>query len=157
MKCTFGGYKEIEDALNARLPEKALANNLEPAVINIEGMLKKAAVVDMGRFRSSITHKVSEHEAWAGTSLKYAPFVELDCRPHWPPWGPGSELARWAHRHHIPVFLVARAISKRGTKAKHMEGASKVPGGPFEYVVENLDLSDLEDGIANDIEGGWGK
>lgn len=36
-------------------------------------------------------------------------------RPHWPPWGPGSKLAEWAGRKGIPVFLVARAISRRGT------------------------------------------
>lgn len=36
-------------------------------------------------------------------------------RPHWPPWGPGSKLAEWAARKGIPVFLVARAISRRGT------------------------------------------
>jgi len=33
--------------------------------------------------------------------------------PHWPPI---SALQGWADRHGIPVFLVARAISKRGTK-----------------------------------------
>lgn len=36
-------------------------------------------------------------------------------RPHWPPWGPGSDLARWAAQKGIPAFLVARAISRRGT------------------------------------------
>lgn len=36
-------------------------------------------------------------------------------RPHWPPWGPGSALAKWAAQKGIPVFLVARAISRRGT------------------------------------------
>lgn len=44
--------------------------------------------------------------------------------PHWPPWGPGSNLAGWAERKGIPVFLVARAISRRGT-IKRYGGPSK--------------------------------
>ncbi len=45
-------------------------------------------------------------------------------RPHWPPWGPGSDLARWAAQKGIPAFLVARAISRRGT-IKRFGGPNK--------------------------------
>jgi hypothetical protein len=45
-------------------------------------------------------------------------------KPHWPPWGPGSALAAWAAQKGIPAFLVARAISRRGT-IKRFGGPSK--------------------------------
>lgn len=47
-------------------------------------------------------------------------------RPHWPPWGPGSELAGWAKRHGIPPFLVARAIATKGTIKRFGYGGAKM-------------------------------
>ncbi len=56
--------------------------------------------------------------------------VEGGARPHWPPWGPGSELAAWAEAKGIPPFLVARAISRRGTiKRFGYKGARMVGRG----------------------------
>lgn len=46
---------------------------------------------------------------------KYAAFVEQGTRPHWPPPEP---LERWASQRGIPVFLVQRAIARKGTKAQ---------------------------------------
>ncbi len=73
--------------------------------------------------------------AVVGSDLNYAGHVEFGTRPHWPPWGPGSALARWAFLKRIPVFVVARAIARRGTRAqKYMERAvdsvrvSVIPG-----------------------------
>lgn len=50
--------------------------------------------------------------------------VAKGTRPHWPPWGEGSELREWAERKGIDPFLVARAISRRGT-IKRFGGPSK--------------------------------
>lgn len=50
--------------------------------------------------------------------------VEKGTKPHWPPWGPGSELAAWAALKGIIPFLVARAIALRGT-IKRFGGPSK--------------------------------
>jgi hypothetical protein len=48
---------------------------------------------------------------------KYAIFVEKDTRPHFPPI---RALQGWADRHNIPVYAVAMAIAKHGTKGIHM-------------------------------------
>lgn len=43
------------------------------------------------------------------------PFQENDQPAHWPPWGPDSRLETWSFAHNVDPFLVARAISIRGT------------------------------------------
>jgi hypothetical protein len=55
-------------------------------------------------------------------TLSYAPFAHGSfdggasrTQPHWPPWGPGSQLAAWADAKGIAPYLVARAISRKGT------------------------------------------
>lgn len=83
--------------------------------------------VDTGRLRSSISPGV-EHSAigWlgrVGTPVTYAPFVEYDTSPHFPPL---SALEGWARRHGTTAWVVARAIAKRGTRGKHfLENATK--------------------------------
>jgi len=65
-----------------------------------------------------------------GSSVEYAPYVELGTRPHFPPYQPGTPLARWAELHGVPAFVVARAISVRGTKArKYLQGAFEAKRG----------------------------
>ena len=68
---------------------------------NIVGQIKtpgKLAIVDGGKTKPVVVASV-EHGA----------------KPHWPPWGPGSALAAWANAKGIHPFLVARAISRKGT------------------------------------------
>lgn len=76
--------------------------------------------VNTGRLRASITPEVrqsgEEVQGIVGSNVTYAPFVEFDTRPHWPPI---AALRVWAERHHANAFLVARAISRRGTIGKH--------------------------------------
>ena len=82
---------------------------------------KRGAPVDTGRLRASITPEVrpgNPIEGVVGSNVDYAPYMELGTKPHWPPWGPGTPLAIWARRHGISAYLVARAISKKGTKAR---------------------------------------
>ena len=45
----------------------------------------------------------------------YAIFVHEGTKPHFPPL---HAIEKWADRHGIPPFLVARAIAKKGTKGK---------------------------------------
>jgi len=52
--------------------------------------------------------------------------VEGGARAHWPPWGQGSSLKRWADHKGIPVFLVARAISERGTIKRFDYGGAEM-------------------------------
>lgn len=76
--------------------------------------------VNTGIYRASITPEIKVEGTTVlgitGSNVEYAPYVEMDTRPHWPP--PGV-LDLWAQRHHANAFLVARAISRRGTYGKH--------------------------------------
>jgi hypothetical protein len=76
--------------------------------------------VDTGRLRASITPEVriagNTIYGVVGTNVFYGPFVEYDTRPHWPPL---KALEVWARRHGTTAYLVARAISIRGTRGKH--------------------------------------
>lgn len=83
------------------------------------------APVDTGRLRASITPSVTATEnvikGIVGSNVVYAPYVELGTRPHFPPI---SALETWARSHGTSAFLVARAISRRGTKAvKYLQRA----------------------------------
>lgn len=86
-----------------------------------------------GLLRGSVTMDLrlgaepSGFVGYGGAPGLYAPFVEYGTRPHWPPIAP---LAYWAARKFgYPVgspeakragYLVARKISRVGTKGKHM-------------------------------------
>jgi hypothetical protein len=100
--------------------------------------------VDTGVLRASITPGISMEGATfvgvVGSNLKYAPFVEFDTRPHWPPI---KALETWAKRHGAVAFLVARAISIRGTIGKHFlqrafDSAKDYIKHRFEQAVEEL-------------------
>jgi len=76
---------------------------------------KDNAPKDTGELQKSIkTKKVSKHERSVIAGAPHAVFVHEGTRPHWPPV---DALRGWAKRHNIPAFLVARAISERGTAA----------------------------------------
>jgi hypothetical protein len=81
---------------------------------------RKNAPVDTGRLRASIVPEVRRRERTiegiVGSNVVYAPYMELGTRPHWPPM---DALEVWARRHGTSAFIVARAISRRGTKALH--------------------------------------
>lgn len=75
--------------------------------------------VDTGRTRASYTPEVrlqgNSVEGVVGSNLKTALWQETGTRPHWPPI---AALETWARRHGTEAFLVARAIARRGTKAR---------------------------------------
>jgi HK97 gp10 family phage protein len=80
---------------------------------------KHYAPVDTGKLRSSIVAGVKSNEFGisgiaVSSNIAYAPHMEYGTRPHFPPV---SALQGWARRHGMNPFLVARAISRRGTKA----------------------------------------
>jgi HK97 gp10 family phage protein len=103
----------------AKAAPQELGRAMTRSVLAIEGDAKGLVPVDTGNLRRSITHDVSAQAGGVvgrvGTNVPYARYVEEGTSPHWPPV---SALAGWAGRHGIPAFLVARAISRRGTKAK---------------------------------------
>ena len=56
---------------------REIAKGLEKACLVVERSAKNEAPVRTGNLRSSITHKVSGTEGTIGTSLDYAPYVEI--------------------------------------------------------------------------------
>lgn len=66
-------------------------------------------------------------------------------KPHWPPWGPGSQLAGWADRKGIPVFLVARAIANFGT----IKRFGRPRGGPHMF---DKGLADSRGAITDEVK-----
>ena len=123
LEVTVEGLDELI-AKAEKLPQLmggAVRSFFEKAAIKIEERAKRGTPVFQSRLRSSITYKVAPGTIplWAiiGTNVSYAPHVEFGTRPHWPPKG---ALQGWADRHGIPVFLVMRAIARRGTPAKKM-------------------------------------
>lgn len=73
-----------------------------------------------GRLRSSMKGVVQTQpgmvEGRAGSDLPYAIYVDRGRGAGKQP--PISALTAWAAAHGIPVYVLARAIGKRGTKAK---------------------------------------
>lgn len=111
--------KKIELAA-AELHGQPLIDAMHAATLRVERSAKQNVPVDTGRLRASIASEIRV-EGLGGTSVKgvvgsnvvYAPYVELGTRPHFPPIG---ALEAWARRRGMNAFLVARAISRRGTK-----------------------------------------
>lgn len=117
-------YKGIAETVSNLNKLQAGLNSQEP-VEQAEALLvreaRKNTPVDQGELRNSIQAKVtafSNHiTGVVGSNLKYAMAVEKGTRPHFPPV---AALEPWARRHGAVAFLVARAISRRGTKGHHM-------------------------------------
>ena len=101
----------------------------------LRGEIVKRTPVDTGRLRSSIAVRLQDEglTAIVGSNVQYAPHVEFGTRPHWPPM---SAMQPWASRHGFPAgkkgaFLVARAISRKGTRARRMFQQGVVASEPF--------------------------
>lgn len=113
-------------ALRALLrgPNGPVAKDLQRRVLRVHGRAARLCPVDTGRLRSSIRWTIGQDNRGlvgiVGTDVHYAPYVHNGTRPHFPP--PGA-MQPWARRHGFPpgaagAFLVARAISRRGTKPR---------------------------------------
>lgn len=90
---------------------------MRDATLLVTRTSRQLAKVDTGRWRASITPEVrvmgQQVVGVVGSNLSYGPYAHEDTRAHWAPIG---ALAGWARRHGVSAFLVARAISRRGTK-----------------------------------------
>ena len=114
--------RNIERAI-ADLHGPPMLDGMRDATLIVERRAKQNAPVDTGRLRASITPEIrAEGEAVlgvVGSNVKYAPFMELGTRPHFPP---PAALVPWVHRKfglsggaaYRVAFLVARKISERG-------------------------------------------
>jgi hypothetical protein len=94
-------------------------NAMRDATLWVQRGAKKLAPVDTGQLRNSIVPEIRTHEKTVegavGTNKKHGPYMELGTRPHWPPI---KALEVWARRHHTSAYVVARAIARRGIKAR---------------------------------------
>ena len=114
------GLKEAQRATERAIQEMhgpPLLNAMRDATLAVTRTARMEAKSDTGRYRASIVPDVTMHGSTVvgvvGTNVRHAPFAVLDTRPHWPP---RHALEVWARRHRIPVFLVMRAIARRGTR-----------------------------------------
>lgn len=103
-----------------------------------EGAWKQRVSVGVsGSYRGSIRHQVDTYKtATIWSPISYAKFREFGTKPH---WVPRAALQRWADVKGIPVFLVQRAIARRGTKAeKAVERSVVASVGPVRRMVDRL-------------------
>lgn len=123
------------------------AKNLQEAIKYSLFDIQREAVprtpVSEGRLRSSYRIALRPLMGIIGPTAKYGIFVHEGTRPHWPPFGEGTPLNRWAHLHGIEPFLVARAISRKGTKARPflkegVKAALPKINHRFEKALENI-------------------
>ena len=102
MKVTLDDHSaEVLSALDA-----AIARGLEKCGLVGEGYAKKLCPKDTGNLRNSITHNVDaeKQEAYIGSAVEYAPYVELGTGIHYPggrptPWAYQDEHGRWHWTH----------------------------------------------------------
>jgi hypothetical protein len=123
------GAEVISKKLDKTTVTEPLQDIIRKVTLLLGRRVQEGTPVDEGRLRAGIAPEVKPLFGRVYTNVKYAPFVEEDTSAHWPPWGPGTALHGWAIRHGFPnAFLVARAISQRGTTGKHMfeKGLEKV-------------------------------
>ncbi|HWZ65631.1 MAG TPA: HK97-gp10 family putative phage morphogenesis protein [Patescibacteria group bacterium] len=119
----------VKDATNAGLEVKPLMRGmLNNSVSEITARTRKLAPHATGTLQRSIMPERNYPVARVKVNAPYGSYVENGTRPHWPPIG---AIAAWAAKKGIgdakgyratgkgsTPFLIARAISKRGTKAQ---------------------------------------
>jgi len=97
---------------------KIVAAELEPALKKAIVVLDAASIpkmpTDSGLLRNSNKQSFSALTGTLKNTAPYAMFVHEGTKPHFPPI---DAIEPWARKHGIPAFLVARAISQKGTKA----------------------------------------
>lgn len=141
------GLEELVRSLkDPQLIRGPLAVFLKQSAMHLAGQAKELAPVDTGRYRASIKTEVEETRGIVSSFVHYAPYIEYGTRPHWPPV---AAMQPWARRHGFPAgrqgaFLVARAIARRGTRARHvfqraLDGSHDAIGGFFERMKINVE------------------
>lgn len=150
------GLNEILAKVNA--PASLLGPPIRTAfsasALLVEGEAKKLVPTDTSNLRRTITHKVDTAPiplfAEVGTNAAYGKVVH-DGRGAGKPAPPVSALKGWASRHGIPasaVFLVARAIGRRGIKGRpFLANALKAMTGQIDAAFAKA---------AREIESRWG-
>jgi hypothetical protein len=91
---------------------------MQEAVHITEAAVKDRTPVARGNLAGSINSQVTSDDnsvtGVVGTNAPYAPWVELDCRPHWPPLAP---LIEWARDSHLAGVYSIRTQRRLGSQA----------------------------------------
>jgi hypothetical protein len=126
------------ESLTKKYPDASQAariSRITEALFLLEAEIKKNTPVGAGpvHLRDTVFQKVEAggQSVWGmiGTPAKYGESLEFGSRPHFPPVAP---IQHWVEKvlgisgkeAKSVAFLIARAISKRGTKARSMFGKS---------------------------------
>lgn len=118
------GLAEIVEKLQGegggRLFAAPLRRGLTTSALLVQGEAQRLVPVDTGNLRRTITHRVDGAAiptfAIIGTNAPYAQAVHDGRKRGSMP--PIQALLGWARRHGIPAFLAARAIGRKGTRAR---------------------------------------
>lgn len=116
--------KELFDRAPAAT-KRRLSQLVERGAIDVQREMRMAANVAVtGDLRRSVryTFNAANLSAVIEPTAKYAAAVENGSRPHWPPYKAGTPLADWAKQKGMNAFLLARSISRKGTKAHPFVG-----------------------------------
>lgn len=142
----------LDEALAKLTPQRAdgpIGRFLDRGAIYIQSQARGNAPVDTGRLRNSIgVESPSNRTREIGANTDYAEYVETGTRPHFPP---PSALEGWAGRHGFGPgggFMVARAISRSGTKAQPYMRPAAEAGETF--------IKSLIPTLAAEIEAAYG-
>jgi len=107
------------DRIEQDLTGAPIVNAMQDATLYVTRDARKNAPVDQGALRASIMPSVTSTSnsvtGVVGSNKVYAPPQEYGTRPFWPPT---AALEGWARRHGTVAFLVARAIARRGIRAR---------------------------------------
>jgi hypothetical protein len=100
--------------------KKGLAKS---SIVIVNNIKASAPAGVSGDLRKSNEYEVKEEGREIFTRIyntkEYAPFVEFDTRPHWPPISALKDWCRLKLGDEGLAFVIARNISKKGTKGKH--------------------------------------
>lgn len=119
---TVKGLVETERKLDQTMEDLAgppMLRAFRESTVLVSNEAKVLSPKDVGRLSGSITPQVYMQSnvitGVVGSNVVQAAPMELGTRPHWPP---RRALETWARRHGISVYLVQRAIARRGTKPR---------------------------------------
>lgn len=155
LKIEVEGLNEVRQLLGASLLariDRNLQDALKTSALKVEGEAVNLASesVYTGEFRLGISAEFpNPYTAEIGSSAPHAPFVENDTRPHFPPIAPLAEYARIklgvSEKDSKRVgYLLARKISRVGTKGKHILERAITQS---ESDIETLFIKGIEDAI----------
>jgi len=120
MTMRVDGMEELKVAFkkSPQIVKEFIDPAIHKALFNIQAKATPHIPTDRGELRNRQTTIFSTLKGVLENRAPYAMYVHGDgssarSKPHFPPL---EAIRRWADRHGIPPFLVARAIARKGTK-----------------------------------------